>query len=47
MDNGPDTVSSDSDYGKCRPREALIETKKGISTFRWKINNEQYKFIEK
>jgi hypothetical protein len=30
------TVSSDSDYGKCRPREALIETNKGISTFRWK-----------
>ena len=30
------TVSSDSDYGKCRPREALIETNKGISSFRWK-----------
>ncbi|MGM7881116.1 hypothetical protein [Yersinia enterocolitica] len=30
------TVSSDSEYGKCRPREALIETNKGISTFRWK-----------
>lgn len=30
------TVSSDSDYGKCRPRETLIETNKGISTRRWK-----------
>ncbi|MFZ4171109.1 hypothetical protein ACEV60_21010 [Enterobacter ludwigii] len=30
------TVSSDIDYGKCRPREVLIETNKGISTFRWK-----------
>lgn len=30
------TVSSDSDYGKCRPHEALIETNKGISNFRWK-----------
>ena len=30
------TVSSDRDYGKCRPREVLIETNKGISTFRWK-----------
>lgn len=30
------TVSSDRNYGKCRPREVLIETNKGISTFRWK-----------
>ncbi|QMD26099.1 hypothetical protein HVZ46_16715 [Citrobacter freundii] len=30
------SVTSDRDYGKCRPSEAVIETNQGISTFRWK-----------
>ncbi|PVZ87435.1 hypothetical protein C9426_12760, partial [Serratia sp. S1B] len=29
------TVSTDSDYGKCRPQEVVIETNHGNSKFTW------------
>ncbi|CAM4403786.1 hypothetical protein [Klebsiella grimontii] len=31
------TVTTDSDYGRCRPQEVVIETNKGSSSFTWDI----------